>query len=228
MDKMVKNIAVNPDRVQELVEKGGLKPDTLRKRAKALEDLGSFLAANHKLSLDEALTNPGLEGFLMEFFESLRVEQKDENGEVHDLSPKGRTLDSLKSNLKIAIEQKTEGKVNILDQPTFPRLHMVLKGVYKNIKQQGRGDTKHFPPINKHDLVQIFAFITLITQLIQARGQPEFFDLIGKIPQEYRCEYHRLLQWCVQFIISLFDIRRGREGLCDLIITPAYFLPLLY
>ena len=57
---MVKNIAVNPDRVQELVEKGGLKPDTLRKRAKALEDLGSFLAANHKLSLDEGLANPGL------------------------------------------------------------------------------------------------------------------------------------------------------------------------
>ena len=32
MDKMVKNIAVNPDRVQELVEKGGLKPDLLRKK----------------------------------------------------------------------------------------------------------------------------------------------------------------------------------------------------
>ena len=67
MDKMVENIAVNPDRVQELVEKGGLKPDTLRKRAKALEDLRSFLAVQ-KLSLDEALTNPGLDSFLMEVF----------------------------------------------------------------------------------------------------------------------------------------------------------------
>ena len=82
---MVKNIAVNPDRVQELVEKGGLKPDTLRKRVKALEDLRSFFAANHKLSLDEALTNPGLEGFLVDFFESVRVEQKDEIGEVQDV-----------------------------------------------------------------------------------------------------------------------------------------------
>ena len=29
-------------------------------------------------------------------------------------------------------------------------------------------------------------------------------------------EYHRLLQWCVQIILCLFDVRRGREGLCDL------------
>ena len=53
-----KIIAVNPERVQELVEKGVLKPDTLKKRAKALEDFGNFLAANHNLSLYEALANP--------------------------------------------------------------------------------------------------------------------------------------------------------------------------
>ena len=67
-----KNIAVNPERVQELVEKGVLKPDTLKKRA--LEDFGNFLAANHNLSLYEALANPGLEGFLMVFCEIKEVE----------------------------------------------------------------------------------------------------------------------------------------------------------
>ena len=72
--KMVKNVAVNPERVQELVEKGVLKPDTLKKRAKALEDFGNFLAANHNLSLYEALANPGLEGFLMVFCEIKEVE----------------------------------------------------------------------------------------------------------------------------------------------------------
>ena len=69
-----KNIAVNPERVQELVEKGVLKPDTQKKRAKALEDFGNFLAANHNLSLYEALANPGLEGFLMVFCEIKEVE----------------------------------------------------------------------------------------------------------------------------------------------------------
>ena len=33
---------------------------------------------------------------------------------------------------------------------------------------------------------------------------------------EYRNDYHRLLQWSVQFVLSLFDIRRGREGLDEL------------
>ena len=99
--KMVKNVAVNPERVQELVEKGGLKPDTLKRRAKALEDLGDFLTTNHGLSVDEALANPGLEDFLMEFFESLRVEQKDKNGQAQDLSPKGRTMDSVRSKKSV-------------------------------------------------------------------------------------------------------------------------------
>ena len=99
--KMVKNVAVNPERVQELVGKGGLKPDTLKRRAKALEDLGNFLTANHGLSVDEALANPGLEDFLMEFFESLRVEQKDKNGQAQDLSPKGRTMDSVRSKKSV-------------------------------------------------------------------------------------------------------------------------------
>ena len=84
-----------------MVEKGGLKPDTLKRRAKALEDLGNFLTANHGLSVDEALANPGLEDFLMEFFESLRVEQKDKNGQAQDLSPKGRTMDSVRSKKSV-------------------------------------------------------------------------------------------------------------------------------
>ena len=32
----------------------------------------------------------------------------------------------------------------------------------------------------------------------------------------YKKDHHRLLQWSAQFIISLFDIRRGREGISEL------------
>ena len=70
---MPKHTTVNPERVQELEDKGGLRPDTLKKRAKALEDLDRFLKENHQISLDDALTNPGFELFLMQYFESLRL-----------------------------------------------------------------------------------------------------------------------------------------------------------
>ena len=67
-----KNIAVNPERVQELVEKGGLKPDTQRKKPRPLRTLVfSWLQTT---TLDEALANPGLEGFLMVFCEIKEVE----------------------------------------------------------------------------------------------------------------------------------------------------------
>ena len=118
----------------------------------------------------------------MQFFESLRVEKQYEDGEVHDLCPKANTMASVKSNLKMAIKTKTHGSVDILNSAAFPRLNQVLKGVIKNIKQQGRGETDHWPPINKHDLQKIFGFISLITQVFQSRGQPEFFSLVEQIP----------------------------------------------
>merc|ERR1711974_245835 len=83
--KMPKHTTVNPERVQELEDKGGLRPDTLKKRAKALEDLDSFLKENHQISLDDALTNPVFELFLMQYFESLRVEVKDQNGVLREI-----------------------------------------------------------------------------------------------------------------------------------------------
>ena len=67
-------------------------------------------------------------------------------------SVRKRTLCSIKSSLKMAIEKKTTGKIDILNKATFPRLNQVLKGVvHKGIKQEGRGETEHWPPIKKHD-----------------------------------------------------------------------------
>ena len=189
---MPKHTTVNPERVQELEDKGGLRPDTLKKRAKALEDLDGFLKENQQISLDDALTNPGFELFLMQYFESLRVEVKDQNGVLREICPKANTLCSIKSSLKMAIKKKTTGKIDILNKAAFPRLNQVLKGVHKGIKQEGRGETDHWPPIKKHDLQKIFSFISLITRVIEARGQPEFFSLVAQIPKKYRLEYHRL------------------------------------
>ena len=40
---MPKNVDVDPERVQVLLESGGLKPETLKKRARMLECLTTFL-----------------------------------------------------------------------------------------------------------------------------------------------------------------------------------------
>ena len=97
-----------------------------------MEDLDGFLKENQQISLDDALTNPGFELFLMQYFESLRVEVKDQNGVLREICQKANTLCSIKSSLKMAIEKKTTGKIDILNKATFPRLNQVLKGVQGN------------------------------------------------------------------------------------------------
>ena len=57
-----------------------------------MEDLDGFLKENQQISLDDALTNPGFELFLMQYFESLRVEVKDQNGILREICQKANTL----------------------------------------------------------------------------------------------------------------------------------------
>ena len=79
----------------------------------------------------------------MAYFSSVKVQQKDSTGELVDMIPKQRTMDALKSNLKLAILQKTENKIDILNKIQFPNLGWLVKGVQKDIKKQGRGETDH-------------------------------------------------------------------------------------
>ena len=213
---MPHNQVSDPKRVEDLVLGGGLMPSTLKKREHAFTAFDTFVKSQYKITADDAIKSERLEEFLMAYFSSVKVQQKDSTGELVDMIPKQRTMDALKSNLKLAILQKTENKIDILNKIQFPNLGRLVKGVQKDIKKQGRGETDHKRPMGKNDLSKIFKFITQITKLFQARGTEEFSTLLKEIPMEYRNDYHRLLQWSVQFVLSLFDIRRGREGLDEL------------
>ncbi|CAB4039037.1 Hypothetical predicted protein [Paramuricea clavata] len=125
------NADVDLDRVQQLVEGGGIKPETLKKRAKSLDALENFLKSKHGTSLEQALISANFENLLMAYFESLRVQQRDESGNVSYIIPKRKKMESNKSNLKLAILTKTENKVDILNHGRFPKLTQLQKGVSK-------------------------------------------------------------------------------------------------
>lgn len=59
---------------------------------------------------------------------------------------KANTVESLRSHVKMDIMTKTAGRIDISKQGTFQRLQFFMKGLKKDIKKQGRGDTKHYPP----------------------------------------------------------------------------------
>ena len=115
---MPKHATTDPSRVADLVKGGGLKPDTLKKRELAWNSLDEFVREQYKITADDAIKSsvPELEKMLMEYFESLRVQQKGEDGEMIDTVPKQRSMDAYKSNLKLYILQKTDQKLDILLQ----------------------------------------------------------------------------------------------------------------
>ena len=86
---MPKHATTDPSRVADLVKGGGLKPDTLKKRELAWKSLDEFVRVQYKITADDAIKSsvPELEKMLMEYFESLRVQQKGEDGEMIDTVP---------------------------------------------------------------------------------------------------------------------------------------------
>ena len=115
---MPKHATTDPSRVADLVKGRGLKPDTLKKRELAWNSLDEFVREQYKITADDAIKSsvPELEKMLMEYFESLRVQQKGEDGEMIDTVPKQRSMDAYKSNLKLYILQKTDQKLDMLLQ----------------------------------------------------------------------------------------------------------------
>ena len=115
---MPKHATTDPSRVADLVKGGGLKPDTLKKRELAWNSLDEFVREQYKITADDAIKSsvPELEKMLMEYFESLRVQQKGEDGEMIDTVPKQRSMDAYKSNLKLYILHKTDQKLDMLLQ----------------------------------------------------------------------------------------------------------------
>ena len=118
-------------------------PSTLKKREHAFTAFDTFVKSQYKITADDAIKSERLEEFLMAYFSSVKVQQKDSTGELVDMIPKQRTMDALKSNLKLAILHKTENKIDILNKIQFPNLGWLVKGVQKDIKKQGRGETDH-------------------------------------------------------------------------------------
>ena len=157
-----------------------------------------------------------LEECLMNYFEAFRVGVRDEDGVVSVGLPKKNTLESAKSGLKNWILTRTKNQVDIMNKGMFPRFTMLIKGLFRELKQEGKGDTTHHEPIDEASLAKIYAAIKNVTELFKCRGTDAYLQHLEKVPASYRSLPHKWLQMCIQFTISLLDVRRGCEGLREL------------
>ena len=214
------NAEVNKDRIKQIENNGGLAKKTLQRRDNTLDRFKAFSLDYFKndsaiTSFDVVMTNEEkLEDALIGYFESLRVRSANKQ-EDH---PMRNTIDNLKSHLKCAIGIASHGKIDITNSARFPRLAMFYRGLKANLKQVGKGEVSHFRSIDDMSLAKLFKLIGLVYAVFVSRGSPEFHRIRGNLPVSVLTAFpgaklSKLLQYCVQFIISLWDVRRGLEGL---------------
>jgi hypothetical protein len=63
---------------------------------------------------------------------------------------------------------------------------------------------------------KIFALFGSLLAVWDARGTDDYEDAVAKLPAEFRDSYHDLWQMAVMYIVIMFDVRRGREGVSEI------------
>ena len=210
---MPANVNLGHDELEDLVSKaGGLEKETLKKRKYALDDFKMFVT-NQSRDFDALLqSNADFEEICIQYFTGLRV--KNASGEL-DLPKKNYVL-AIKSHLKIAINEYTAGHIDITDNGRFPSLQKAFKGLYKKLKENGKGDTAHYEELPEKHLTEIFKLLAAVQGVMAARKNKDreaYEQAKNHLPVSYHENYHMLMQCGAQFILTLYNCRRGRQGI---------------
>ena len=91
-----------------------------------------------------------------------------------------------------------------------------MKGINTNIKSAGRGDVSHFKALPDDFLDSIHGMLANLQNLMEYRKESQlvsYQEAVNLLPHEYRNTYHILLVLGAQYIITTYDLRRGREGI---------------
>ena len=100
-----------------------------------------------------------------------------------------------------------------------------MNGIKKKIKDAGRAEVNHTPVIPDEPQAAIHKLLGNLLTVMKNRknGDPTSYEESLKLlPNEYKHNYHELLVAAVQYIVTNFDLQRGREGIEKL--TKSHFV----
>ena len=100
--------------------------------------------------------------------------------------------------MKNWILTKTANEIDIMSKGLFPKYTMLMKGLFRELKREGKDDTTHHEPLDEVSLGKIYEAITNVTDLFKSRGTPAFMDHLAKVPAEFRNNFNKWLQMCTQ------------------------------
>lgn len=134
---------------------------------------------------------------------------KDKNGVL--LLPKKNTIAAYKSGIRMEVKERH--KVDISDSCLFPELDKLWRSVDTMLAKEGRSETKHHDEVDPETMRKIYNLLSLLEDLMKSRGAPEYESKLAKLPAEHHADVHKLLQWGAMFILNMFEVRRGSEGM---------------
>ena len=210
---MPRNIVLDEEAVETLEQGGGLKADTVKTREQHFRHLEAYVLeaepnTKFEVLLESEEGRKRLEELIGLFFYSLRVTAKDDGSEK--LPKRGYAL-KIRSNLKCFIMEQF--RVDITDPILFPNSSRKWKSFINELVVNNRSETEHHEEIDPITMVGITQLIMDVVDALEARGTESYQEKLSKIPFEWQDKLNRILQDGVQFILTLYEVRRGKEGL---------------
>ena len=208
---MVHHIVLDESELENFQEGGGLEKDTINTRKKIYTNFETFMQSKGSKDIGVMFeTAEGCQKFtdlLGEYFITMRVKKKD--GSI--LMPKRGYAEKIRSNLKMSILERF--KLDITDRAKFPLAEMRWRSFTGELVKNNRGETEHKQELPAGTMEAILKLLADAKAALEARGSPEYDECLQKIPVEWRHKLNSLVQNGAQMILTLYEVRRSKEGL---------------
>ena len=116
-----------------------------------------------------------------------------------------------KSGIKMEIKERHQ--LDIFDTCVFPSHDKLSRSVDKMLVKVGRSTTTHHEEVRPETMMKIYELLALLVKVLKAGGTDRYDALLAKLHVELHCSYHNLFQWGAIFILNMFEVRRGEEGM---------------
>ena len=181
---MSSNVNITEDEIEGLINSGGVKEETIKKRKIVLDRFNIYIA-DQKEPLGEVMNDKSrVERLLLKYLESLRITKR---GTSEKVRPKALYFENILSHLKSELTVQTG--FDFTNRALFPELYKGINGIRRNIKGEGRGNVRHTPEIPQSTLQAIFGLLSIVQAIMVARfsqNEVDFQENLSKIPENYR------------------------------------------
>ena len=140
----------------------------------------------------------------------MRVTQADGT----QILPKKSYAEKIRSQVKMSILEQYQ--VDIMDKGKFPLMEKRWRAFISELVRNNRSEIQHKEEVSPHTMAAIWELLKNAKAAFESRGMSGYQEKLWKIPLSWQSKLNYILQYGMQFILTLYEVRRGRENLDQL------------